>query len=157
MDGGAGVVVSTSPATPADGPVSVTYSLAISGLAAGDHQICATATGHDVFSDTSSSTTTCETIHVLDISLAPATATNELGTAGQTHTVTATIAAGTTVSGRTVSFDVISGPNAGSNGTAETDGTGNADFTYAATQGTAGLGTDTIRACFTHRQRGRCP
>lgn len=157
VDGGAGVVVSTAPATPADGPVSVTYSLAISGLVAGDHQICATATGHDIFSNTSSSTTTCETIHVLDISLAPATATNELGTSGQTHTVTATIAAGTTVSGRAVSFDVISGPNTGSNGTANTDGSGNADFTYAATQGTAGLGADTIRACFSIVSAGSIP
>jgi hypothetical protein len=137
--------------------VSVTYSHAISGLAAGDHQICATATGHDVFSDTSSSTTTCETIHVLDISLAPATATNELGTPGQTHTVTATIAAGTTVGGRAVSFDVISGPNTGKNGAVDTDGSGDADFTYTATQGTAGLGTDTIRACFSIVSEGGVP
>jgi hypothetical protein len=148
VDGGTGTVVPTSPATPADGPVSVTYSLAIPGLAAGDHEICATATGHDVFSDTPTSTTACETVHVLGISLAPPTATNELGTPGQTHTVTATIAAGTTVGGRTVSFSVISGPNAGQNGTADTDSSGNADFTYPATQGTAGIGTDTIQACF---------
>lgn len=148
VDGGAGTVVTTSPATPADGPVSVTYSLAIPGLAAGDHEICATATGHDVFSDTPASTTTCETVHVLGISLAPPTATNELGTPGQTHTVTATIDAGTTVGGRTVSFSILSGPNAGKTGTAVTDGSGNADFTYPATQGTAGLGTDMIRACF---------
>jgi hypothetical protein len=94
---------------------------------------------------------------VLDISLAPATATNELGTAGQTHTVTATIAAGTTVSGRAVSFNVISGPNTGSNGSANTDGSGNAGFTYAATQGTAGLGTDTIRACFSIVSAGGVP
>ena len=149
VDGGAGVVVTTSPPTPADGPVSVTYSLDIAGLAAGDHDICATATGHDVFSDTPSSTTACETIHVLDISLNPPTATNELGTPGQTHTVTATIDAGATVGGRTVSFSIISGPNAGKNGTAPTDGSGDADFTYLATQGPAGIGTDTIKACFT--------
>lgn len=157
VDGGAGVVVATSPATPADGPVSVTYSLAITGLAAGDHEICATATGHDVFSNTSSETTACETINVLDISLSPATATNELGTPGQTHTVTATIVAGTTVGGRTVSFSILSGPNTGSSGTTDTDGSGDADFTYVAMQGTAGLGTDTIRACFTIVSAGGVP
>jgi hypothetical protein len=157
VDGGAGVVVSTTPSTPADGPVSVTYSRAISGLAAGDHEICATATGHDVFSNTPSSTKACETINVLDISLAPATATNELGTPGQTHTVTATIAAGTTVGGRTVSFTIISGPNTGKSGTASTNGSGDAGFTYTATQGTAGLGTDTIKACFSIVSAGNVP
>ena len=138
VDGAAGVLVATSPSTPADGPVSVSYSLVISGLAAGDHEICATATGHDVFSETPSSTTACETINVLDISLDPPTATNELGTPGQTHTVTATIAAGATVGGRTVSFSIASGPNAGATGTANTDSSGDADFMYVATQGTAG-------------------
>src|SRR5262249_20119638 len=45
VDGAAGVLVPTSPTTPTDAPATVSYSLDIDGLAAGDHEICATATG----------------------------------------------------------------------------------------------------------------
>jgi hypothetical protein len=56
------------------------------------------------------------------------------------------------VSGVTVEFDILSGPNASASGSGVTDGSGEADFTYVATQGPAGLGTDTIQACFTDDQ-----
>ena len=71
--------------------------------------------------------------------------------------MTATIAAGTTVGGRTVSFSITSGPNVGKTGTANTDGSGDADFTYLATQGTAGIGTDMVQACFTINSAGDVP
>ena len=44
--------------------------------------------------------------------------------------------------------DGVLGP-AAKNGTATTDSQGEAAFTYTATQGLAGLGTDQIEACFT--------
>jgi len=93
-----------------------------------------------------------ETIHVPGISLAPATATNELGTPGQTHTVTATVAAGSNgpVSGVRVEFEILSGPNVGATGDGTTDGSGEAVFTYPAVQGPAGLGQDLIVARFTN-------
>ena len=50
--------------------------------------------------------------------------------------------------GLTVSFAIISGPNAGATGFGATNATGQATFTYLANQGPAGLGTDVIRASF---------
>ena len=78
------------------------------------------------------------------IVLAPATATNPAGT---THTVSATVvsAAGGPIPGKTVTFNVLSGPNAGVTGTAVTDASGVARFTYAS-NGLAG--TDRIQASF---------
>jgi hypothetical protein len=98
--------------------------------------------------------TECIEVTVATIDLAPAAAVNELGTPGQTHTVTATVAAGAAggVPGVTVQFDILSGPNAGASGSGVTDGSGEADFTYAATQGPTGLGQDLIRACFSDEQ-----
>jgi hypothetical protein len=68
--------------------------------------------------------------------------TNPVGTS---HTVTAiaTAASGAPVATATVNFSVISGPNAGKNGSDVTDGLGQATFTYA---DTGGPGTDEIRA-----------
>ncbi len=85
------------------------------------------------------------------IDVEPEHAVNELGTPGQTHTVTAKITDdfGDPVSGVDVTFGVLSGPNTGSAGAGTTGATGTTDFTYSATQGLAGLGTDTIRGCFT--------
>jgi uncharacterized protein YegL len=86
------------------------------------------------------------------IDVEPEHAVNELGTPGQTHTVTAKVTDdfGDPVPGVGVTFGVLSGPNAGAAGNGTTAGTGLADFTYPGTQGLAGLGTDTIRGCFTH-------
>jgi uncharacterized protein YegL len=88
------------------------------------------------------------------IDLEPDLAINELGTPGQTHTVTATVSDdfGDPVQGVTVDFDILSGPNAGAAGSGATDASGEVDFTYAATQGLAGLGTDEIRGCFVNGQ-----
>ncbi len=86
----------------------------------------------------------------INLDLNPNTDINELGP-GADHTVTATVTDGngTGSPGKTVSFEVTSGPNAGKNGASATDGSGNANFTYGADQGLAGLGTDTIQACVT--------
>jgi Mg-chelatase subunit ChlD len=86
------------------------------------------------------------------IELAPPTATNEL-TTGANHTVTATVRDnfGNPVPGINVSFDVTAGPNAGATGSGTTSAGGTVPFTYpAAVIGPAGLGTDTIQACFTN-------
>ena len=79
-----------SPTLPQPGAVSVSYTSAANDLAPGDHTICVTANGSDVTGGVAD-VTQCETIHLLQLSAAPATATNELGSDNQ-HTVTATIA-----------------------------------------------------------------
>ncbi|HUF02500.1 MAG TPA: hypothetical protein VMN35_08765 [Gaiellaceae bacterium] len=154
VDGGAFVDISASSsvALPAAGPVSVTFDHLVPGLAPGTHELCVRANGTD--GGGAGSVTECIEVVVATIDLAPAAAINELGTPGQTHTVTATVAAGADggVPGVTVEFDVISGPNAGASGSGVTDGDGEVEFTYAATQGSAGLGTDTIQACFSDEQ-----
>ena len=78
------------------------------------------------------------------IVLGPDTAMNPVGTS---HTVTATVvdSLGQPVSGLTVTFNVISGPNAGISGSAVTDTNGHASFTYT---GLGGPGTDQIQASF---------
>ncbi|GGP67336.1 vWA domain-containing protein [Saccharothrix coeruleofusca] len=86
------------------------------------------------------------------IDVEPEHAVNELGTPGQTHTATATVTDdfGDPVAGVPVDFTVLSGPNAGAAGAADTSGAGTSDFTYPGAQSLAGLGTDSIRGCFTH-------
>lgn len=86
------------------------------------------------------------------IDLTPAEATNELGTPGQTHSVTGTVRDdfGDPVSGIDVDFFILSGPNAGGAGSGTTAADGTTPFTYAGAQGPAGLGTDTLQACFTN-------
>lgn len=83
---------------------------------------------------------------ISDIDLTPATATNDIGTS---HTVTATVTTddpvpGTPVVGTTVTFEVVAGPHTGTSGTAVTDASGVATFSYT---GTA-VGEDTIEATF---------
>ena len=93
----------------------------------------------------------------LFITLEPATATNTIGTP---HTVTATVrdGNGNPKSGRSVTFAVLFGPNAGASGTCSananctTDAAGSVSFTYT---GSAGAGRDTIRACFTNDAGGQ--
>jgi hypothetical protein len=154
VDGGAPVDISSSasPSLPRTDPVSVSYSTTVPGLAPGIHTICVRAEGSD--GGGTGSVTECHHVTVATISLAPPSATNELGTPGQTHTVTATVAAGPDggTAGVPVSFSILSGPNAGNTGAATTNSTGKAAFTYTAVQGPAGLGTDTIQACFTDSQ-----
>lgn len=85
-------------------------------------------------------------IEVID--LTPATASNPLSTS---HIVTATVKKGdgTPISGRTVTFSVDSGPDAGQTGTDATDANGQATFTVT-NNGTAG--TDSISASFVNSQ-----
>ena len=156
VDGGASTPIGNAditPDLPQPGAVSVNYSTTVAGLTPGDHVICVTAHGSDAAG--TGSVTQCETIHLFQLSLAPAAAVNELGTPGQTHTVTATLAGPNTVAssnvGRTINFTILSGPNAGKAGLGTTDAAGQATFTYTAVQGPAGLGTDVIQACFTAR------
>src|SRR6185436_4193072 len=69
---------------------------------------------------------------------------------GANFTVTATLqdALGSPVTGRTVTFTVNAGPDAGVTGTAITDGTGHASFTYTG----AAAGMDEILASFVDSQ-----
>lgn len=145
------------PDLPVAGAAAVTYTTTAPDLGPGDHTLSVTATGEDVTA-VPKTVTDSQTIHLYQIKLDPPTATNELGTSGQKHTVTATILGPTSglapVSGRTVAFSILTGPNAGASGTCnpttcKTDATGKVTFTYTAKQGLAGLGTDTIQASFT--------
>ena len=88
------------------------------------------------------------------IDVTPDSATNELGTPGQGHSVVGTVTDdfGDPVANVLVDFDILSGPNAGANGSDTTDAAGEAHFSYTATQGLAGLGQDVIRGCFTNGQ-----
>ncbi len=154
VDGGAptDITASASPALPQSGPVSVTFggsgSPVLVPLAPGIHQLCVRASGSD--GGGTGSVTDCITVTIVTIALAPASAINELGTPGQTHTVTATLAAGAAggVGGQLINFAILSGPNAGASGSGTTNASGQATFTYSALQGLGGLGTDTIQASF---------
>ncbi len=155
-DGGASSTIDNAdinPDLPQAGPANVTYNTSVANLGTGFHTFCVTAVGHDV-GGSGDSGPACVKVDLLQIGLAPASATNELGTSGQTHTVTATIAGGS-VAGRTVTFEITAGPNAGATGVCAvnadctTDAAGQVSWTYEAKQGLAGLGTDTIKASFT--------
>ena len=154
VDGGAPQDISgtATPSLPRNGPASVSYSTTVPGLAPGNHTLCVTARGSD--GGGTGSVTHCHDVVVATITLTPASEDNELGTPGQTHSVTATVAAGADggVSGVTVGFSIASGPNAGASDSATTDAAGEATFTYTAAQGLAGLGTDAIEGCFTDSQ-----
>jgi len=151
IDGGPEINLSGTavPALPLYGPASVTWSYSLLGQLPGIYDLCVTAYGSDVGG--TGNVSECITVTVADINLAPAAATNELGTPGQQHSVTATVAAGLDggVAGVMVDFEILSGPNASLSASGTTDGNGQVVFTYSATQGLAGLGTDTIEACFT--------
>lgn len=136
----------------ASGPEPVSLSLTsvdiTAALEIGINAIDATATAEDgtvVVADT--------TLGVIDLALAPAEATNELGTTNS-HTVTATILGDPSqVSGIPISF-TVSGQNAGAAGVCEpvscqTDATGEVSFTYAVPIAPASLGVDTITASAT--------
>jgi hypothetical protein len=75
------------------------------------------------------------------ITLDPPSDTNPVG---EDHTVTATVEEGGVPLDADVEFVVTAGPNAGDSGTDDTDGNGEATFTYT---GDGGAGTDTIQAC----------
>lgn len=150
VDGGAFQPVdSTSKPLPETGPVTINYGHTLSGLAPGEHDIRVKATGTDAGG--SDSVIDSIKVTVADITLTPDEDTNELTGSDDQHTVTATVAAGADggVTGVDVAFEILSGPNAGQTHSATTDANGEATFTYTATQGLAGIGTDAIQACFT--------
>ena len=78
------------------------------------------------------------------IKLAPPTQSHNVG---ETATVTATVvdADNNGQPGITVTFSVLSGPDAGQTGSATTDSSGNASFSYVC----GAVGTDTVEASFT--------
>lgn len=144
-----------SPAPPFDGPETADFTATAAGLTPGTHQVCADATGLGPKSDTASEQTVqaCEDIHVFGFALAPATATNELGSDSE-HTVTATVTgpAGM-LEGWPVAF-AVTGQNAGETGTCTpaactTDASGEVSFTYDVDVAPSSLGTDTITATVT--------
>jgi hypothetical protein len=76
------------------------------------------------------------------VTASPATATNEVGT---DHTVTATVTfAAAPADGAFVTIEVLTGPNAGDNGSGSADANGEFAFTYP---GDGGVGQDSIEAC----------
>ena len=83
-----------------------------------------------------------------NLMLDPKNETNELGTFGQTHTVTATVTDdfNASVANILVNFNIPLGPNIGTSNSGNTDSSGEANFTYTAMQGLAGLGMDDIIA-----------
>lgn len=84
------------------------------------------------------------TIAVVGITLGPGNAKNIVG---QSHTVTARLTdlLGNHQSGVDITFNIVSGPNNGSNSHNITDSNGNASFTYKGNN----VGIDEIKACFT--------
>ncbi|MFN8545350.1 MAG: hypothetical protein U0807_14235 [Candidatus Binatia bacterium] len=83
------------------------------------------------------------------INLTPKIGLNPVSTS---HTVKAKVidGGGQPVSGTTVSFLVLSGPNAGATGSQPTDSNGEALFTYP---DTSGSGADVIQGCFVDAQQ----
>lgn len=158
VDGGPAVAIPAadlSMTLSQDGPVAIDYSTLVPGLAPGAHTFCVTSYGSDA-AGAGDSGPACVEVNLLQIDLQPEYAFNELGTPGDTHTVTATIAgADGTLEGREVTFTVTSGPNAGVTGTCTVnvdctaDASGTVSWTYEGLQGPGGAGWDTIQACFT--------
>lgn len=156
VDGGAPQTIPNADISlplPQPGAVSVSYTTPATGLGPGDHNLCVTASGSDVTGGTAN-TTRCETIHLLQLTAAPAEASNELGSDNQ-HTVTATLLGPAShIGGRTVSF-TVTGQNAGATGTCSpnpdctTDAGGVVSFTYTVPIAPASLGTDTITVATT--------
>lgn len=144
--------VNGAPVDEALGPEPVSLSLTdvdiTAALGIGINTIEATATAEDgtvVVADT--------TLGVIDLTLAPAEATNELGTTNS-HTVTATILGDPSqVAGIPITF-TVSGQNAGATGVCEpvgcqTDAAGQVSFTYSVPVAPGSLGVDTITASAT--------
>ncbi len=128
------------------------YSTPVTDLGVGDHTICVRATGTDAGG--TDSVVDCKTIHLLKLTLEPATADNELGSDNE-HMVTATLhgdPAYVAANPRLVDF-TVSGANAGETGTCSpnadctTDASGVVVFTYDVPVDPDSLGTDKIEAC----------
>lgn len=134
-------------ALPANGslaPKTANYSTVVAALGPGPHTICVRATGEDAGG--TGSVTDCKTIRLIQLTVSPATATNELGT-DNSHTVTATLLGD--AGGTLVTFSVA-GQNAGATGTCSpnadctTNASGVVSFTYSVPIADSSLGTDVI-------------
>ncbi len=128
------------------------YATPVTDLGVGDHTICVRATGSDAGG--SDFVVDCKTIHLLKLTLSPATADNELGS-DHSHTVTATLhgdAAYVAAHPRVVDF-TVGLQNAGETGTCSpnadcsTDASGVVEFSYTVPVAPDSLGTDSIEAC----------
>jgi hypothetical protein len=123
-----------------------------SGAAGGDYTCYdyATINGGDMVDAGGSLNKEQKLIHVPGIDAEPETDTNELGF-DLDHTVVATVSAGTygPVPGAYVEIEVLSGPNAGTVASGQTDALGQFSLTYTPLVVPASLGTDTIEARFT--------
>jgi hypothetical protein len=121
--------------TGANGQTSVT---ATANSAGGTYQVTATVGGTSI-----STVFTLTNLTVANtLTLGPATGTSLVNTA-YTVTGTYTNSSNSPVSGATVNFSVLNGPNAGKKGSGVTNSAGQATFTYA---GGSTTGTDTIQA-----------
>src|ERR1019366_2200388 len=90
------------------------------------------------------------------VTLTPATATNSAGTQ-DTVTAKVTDANGVAQANVSVTFTILSGPNAGATGvcspsSCKTDSTGQVSFTYT---GSGGAGQDSIKACVSTAATGQ--
>jgi hypothetical protein len=139
-------------ALPANGsfaPKTAHYSTVVPGLDPGAHTICVRATGKDAGG--TGDVTDCKTIRLLQLTVAPATASNELGV-DNTHTVTATVLGD---AGGTLVTYTVGGHNAGATGTCSpnadctTDAGGVVSFTYSVPIADSSLGTDVISVSIT--------
>jgi hypothetical protein len=119
--------------TNAAGKASCSYT----GTAVGDDVISVTATKNG---GTASAGATVDWDAPTTLTLQPAFATKNVRRA---HTLTATLLDddGEAIAGEIASFTVVAGPHAGTSGSAATDATGRASFTYTGTE----LGTDTVQ------------
>ena len=136
----------TGVSVPANGDASLHFGVTASSTPGTyTNEASTTATDYTVApTGPTAPVTVAGVVNPLVIALTPASATNPVGTS---HTVTATATrGGTPQNGVPVSFSVISGPNAGTTGSATTGASGTASFTYT---GGPTAGTDTIRASAT--------
>ncbi len=137
-------VASASGAEPVS--MSIPATNITGNLTVGPNTIAATAVAADA-----TTVTADRTLGVIRLTLAPATATNELS-ADNTHTVTATVQGpAAAVGGIAITF-AVTGQNAGATGICSpnpactTNAAGVVSFTYSVPQLPTSLGTDTITA-----------
>ena len=102
---------------------------------------------------------TCTALNQATISLSPKAATNELGTPGQTHTVTALVSAPSRADFSDVFVNgqiEVEQANGVSTARGFLSQDGSLSLSYSALQGPSGLHTDAIRACFYAPAGSKC-
>jgi uncharacterized repeat protein (TIGR01451 family) len=123
---------------------TVTITVTVSAFAGTTLTNTASVTSNEIRDHDPSDNTATATTQVVpsdfELTLSPASATNDVGTE---HTVTATLTeSGNAAAGKTITF-TVTGANSAS-GTTVTDSTGDATFAYTGTN----AGSDTIVACY---------